>query len=375
MSRLIRFHQFGTAEVLTSEDMPTPSPAAGEVLVAVDAIGVSWYDVLWRQNLAPEETRLPASLGIEMSGRVIAVGEGVTDLAPGTAVASFPAQTANRYPTYGDIVLMPRDSLTTYPVADSSAGVAGLSPIEAAVHYAPLLTAYFALVNLGDVKPGRTVLTTEACLCFGPASVQLGKALGAKVIASTKQRERGEVLRSLGADLVVITDEQDLAQQVNKFTDGQGVDIVLDSCGGRQMAALGEITAPRGKLILYGLNGGNEAAFPAWTAFRKHLKFFQYSLLDFTGHAELGIPANRPAVDQALQAINRLTEAGLLRPTIDRVFDFDQAIDAHRYLETQPAQGRVVIAVSEAAQKARDTLIQKSDLITTPLPAAKVSAA
>ena len=134
----------------------------------------------------------------------------------------------------------------------------------------------------------------------------------------------------------------------------RGVDVVLDSCGGRQMATLGDITAPRGKLILYGLNGGNEAAFPAWTAFRKHLKFFQYSLLDFTGHAELGIPANRPAVEQALQAINQLTEAGLLRPTIDRVFDFDQAVEAHRYMETQPANGRIVIAVPDAIARAKD---------------------
>ena len=349
MSHMIRFHQFGNAEVLTSEEIPTPSPAAGEVLVAVDAIGVSWYDVLWRQNLAPEETRLPAGLGIEMAGRVVAVGEGVTDLPVGTAVASFPAQTANRYPTYGDLVLMPRDSLTRYPVAEPGSALSGLTPIEAAIHYAPLLTAYFALVNLGDVKPGQTVLTTEACVCFGPASVQLAKALGARVVASTKLPNRQEILRDLGADLVVVTDEQDLTQQVAKFTDGQGVDIVLDSCGGRQMATLGDITAPRGKLILYGLNGGNEAAFPAWTAFRKHLKFFQYSLLDFTGHAELGIPANRQAVEQALQTINRLTEAGLLRPTIDKVFDFDQAIEAHRYLETQPANGRVVIAVSDTA--------------------------
>jgi NADPH:quinone reductase-like Zn-dependent oxidoreductase len=355
MSHMIRFHQFGNAEVLSREEVPTPAPGPGEVLVAVDAIGVSWYDVLWRQNLAPEETRLPAGLGIEMAGRVVAVGEGVSDLPPGTPVASFPAQTANRYPTYGDMVLMPRESLTRYPVAEPGSAVSGLSPIEAAVHYAPLLTAYFALVNLGNIKPGQTVLTTEACLCFGPASVQLAKALGAKVIASTKLHQRREILQTLGADHVVVTDEQDLAQQVSKFTDGQGVDIVLDSCGGRQMAALGDITAPRGKLILYGLNGGNEAAFPAWTAFRKHLKFFQYSLLDFTGHAELGIPANRPAVEQALEAINRLTEAGLLRPTIDRVFDFDQAVEAHRYLETKPSSGRVAIAVSDAVARAKDT--------------------
>jgi len=354
MSHMIRFHQFGNAEVLTCEEVPTPSPGAGEVLVGVEAIGVSWYDVLWRQNLAPEETHLPAGLGIEMAGRVLAVGAGVDDLEPGMAVASFPAQTANRYPTYGDIVLMPRDSLTRYPVAGDPGVAHGLTPVEAAVHYAPLLTAYFALVNLGDVKPGRTILTTEACVCFGPASVQLGKALGAKVIASTKQRGRRDILQSLGADMVVETDDQDLAHQVNKFTEGQGVDIVLDSCGGRQMAALGDIVAPRGKLILYGLNGGNEAAFPAWTAFRKHLKFFQYSLLDFTGHAELGIPVNRAAVEQALRDINRLTEAGLLKPTIDRVFDFNDAVEAHRYLETQPGNGRVVISVPQQIAAAGD---------------------
>jgi NADPH:quinone reductase-like Zn-dependent oxidoreductase len=355
MSRVIRFHQFGGAEVLSCEEVPTPVPGPGEVLVAVEAIGVSWYDILWRQNLAPEETRLPAGLGIEMAGRVVSAGDDITDLPAGTAVASFPAQTANRYPTYGDLVLMPRDSLTRYPEVKPGSATSGLTPIEAAVHYAPLLTAYFALVNIGDIKPGQRVLTTEACLCFGPASVQLAKALGAEVIASTKQASRREALQALGADHVVVTDEQDLTQQVTKFTGGQGVDVVLDSCGGRQMAALGEVAAPRGKLILYGLNGGNEAAFPAWTAFRKHLKFFQYSLLDFTGHAELGIPANRPAVEAALQAINRLTEAGLLRPTIDRVFNFDQAIEAHRYLETRPDRGRVVISVPKAVAVAADS--------------------
>lgn len=79
MSRVIRFHQFGPPEVLKCEELPTPAPAAGEVLVRVQAIGVSWKDVLWRQNLAPEQAALPSGLGFELAGEVLAVGAGVGD--------------------------------------------------------------------------------------------------------------------------------------------------------------------------------------------------------------------------------------------------------------------------------------------------------
>ena len=104
MSRTIRFHQFGPAEVLKIEEFPAAQPAPGEVQVRVEAIGISWYDVLWRQNLAPSQARLPAGLGQEMAGVVSALGEGVTDLAVGDKVASFPAATANQHPVYGELI-------------------------------------------------------------------------------------------------------------------------------------------------------------------------------------------------------------------------------------------------------------------------------
>ncbi|MET1027690.1 MAG: zinc-dependent alcohol dehydrogenase family protein [Dongiaceae bacterium] len=340
MSRMIRFHQFGPPEVLKCEEVSTPRPVAGEVLVRVDAIGVSWNDVLWRQNLAPEQARLPSGIGSELSGRVEAVGEGVEDLPVGTPVASFLAHTPNRYPAYGDLMVMPREALTRYP--DNGM----LTPMEASVHYTPLLTAYFALVNLARLKPDQVVLTTEASVCLGPSTVQLSKALGARVIASTKNAESRDYLLGLGADSVVVTDEQDLVREVGKLTDGRGVDVVLDSCGGRQMNLLGDLAAPRAKLILYGLNGGNEASFPACEAFRKHLQFFRHSMLDFTGHAELGIEPDQEAVRRALQQINQLTQDGLLKSEVDGEFTFDEVVDAHRYMETLPTRGRISIKVS-----------------------------
>lgn len=206
MSRVIRFHQFGPPEVLKCEELPTPAPAAGEVLVRVQAIGVSWKDVLWRQNLAPEQAALPSGLGFELAGEVLAVGAGVGDLPLGSRVASFPAHTPDHYPAYGDVVLMPRAALAVYPEV--------LTPVEASVYYTGLLVAYFGLVDLAGLKAGQTVLITEAARMYGPVSIQLAKALGARVIASTKSAEEREFLREQGADKVVVTDEQDLVAGV-----------------------------------------------------------------------------------------------------------------------------------------------------------------
>jgi len=211
MSRTIRFHKFGAAEVLKCEEHEVAAPAPGEVQVRVEAIAISWYDVLWRQNLAPTQARLPAGIGHEMAGIVTAVGAGVDDLSVGDKVASFPAQSANDYPTYGELILMPRSALTRYPDI--------LTPVQACTHYTPLLIAYFAYVDLARVKPGQSVLITDASHCAGPSFVQLGKALGAKVIAATKESEERNYLLGLGADHVIVTEEQDLLMQINKMSD------------------------------------------------------------------------------------------------------------------------------------------------------------
>lgn len=339
MSRMIRFHQFGDASVLKLEEVPTPRPGPDEVLIRTQALGVSWRDVLWRQNLAPDQAQLPAGIGYELAGVVEAVGANVTDLAPGTAVASFPADSPNQYPAWGDYVVMPRTSLTRYPD--------NLSPVEAAVHYTGLLYAYFALVELAGLQPGQHVLITEAGHCLAPQSIQLAKALGAKVIATTSHENTRDFIRSLGADKVIYTEEQDLVLEVERFTDGKGVEVVLDQCAGPQMKLLGDVAAPRGKLILYGINGGNDATFPACAAFKKHLQFYRHCVLDFTGQPEIGLTRNDEAVQRALQAINQMTADQLLKPSIDKVFDFAKFREASNYMESCPGGGRVVMKVAD----------------------------
>ena len=198
---------------------------------------------------------------------------------------------------------MPRAALAVYPEV--------LTPVEASV-YTGLLVAYFGLVDLAGLKAGQTVLITEAARMYGPVSIQLAKALGARVIASTKSAEEREFLREQGADKVVVTDEQDLVLEVERFTEGKGVNVILDELGGPQMTLLGDVSATRGKLVLYGCNGGNESAFPACAAFKKHLQFYRHCLMDFTGHPEMGLERNDESVSKALAHIEQLTRDRLL---------------------------------------------------------------
>ncbi|WP_116828367.1 zinc-dependent alcohol dehydrogenase family protein [Pseudomonas syringae] len=337
MSRTIRFHQFGPAEVLKVEEHPVASPVTGEVQVRVQAIGVSWYDVLWRQNLAATHARLPAGLGYEMAGVVTALGDGVDDLQVGDKVASFPAADANQHPVYGESIVMPRRALTRYPDA--------LTPVQASVHYTPYLVAYFAYVDLARIKSGQTVLVTDASHCSGPAFVQLGKALGARVIAATKTEDAREYLLSLGAEKVVVTEEQDLLMAINRYTDNRGVDAVFDGLGGPQMSIMGDVLAPRGSLVLYGLQGGNQTPFPACAAFQKNIQFYVHCLGNFTGKPELGITQDQEALQRALQDINQMTRDKVLMPLQTRSFPFDQVVQAHRYMDVCPIGGRAVLEV------------------------------
>jgi len=335
MSRIVRFHQFGEPEVLGLETRAMPTPGPGEVLVDVQAIGVSWYDVLWRQNLGHSPAQLPAGLGHELAGTVRALGPGVGDLAVGEAVASFPGHSINRYPAYAEQALLPRSSLTRYPAC--------LSPQQASVHYLPAMVGWFGLVELARLQPGESLLVTAASRCWGPSIVQLGKALGARVIAATEQAEDGDFLRQLGAEQVILTEEQDLVGRVARCTDGQGVNVVMDALGGPQMCLLGDAIAPRGRLLLFDLQGGNQTPFPACAAFQKNIQFFVHCLGNFIGKEELGIPQDSAAVARALQGINQLTEAGLLQPLIDRQFPFDQVVAAHQHMQGCPRRGRVLL--------------------------------
>ena len=245
MSRIIRFHQFGPADVLRQEERAGCRPGRGPDRRARRRRELE-RRALAAGDLAPRHARLPAGLGSEVAGEVLAVGEGVQGFSVGDR-RRFPAHDLNQYPLYAEHALLPQQALVHYPDM--------LSASEAAIHYTPMLVSYFALVELAQLEPGQYVLINQAAHCTGPAAVQLAKALGGRVIATCDTSEDRDYLRELGAETVIVTEEEDLVGRLQKLTEGRGVEVVLDACGS-QMKLLGDVMAPLGKLILYGMNGG-----------------------------------------------------------------------------------------------------------------------
>lgn len=337
MSRSISSDFIDDAGTVESKGRSLRRPAANEVLIKVSAIGISAYDALWRLNPVTSEVRRPTSCGQEMAGVVEAVGRGVTDLKAGDRVASFHTDDSSEKSLDGDYVVVPRSSLTLYPEV--------LSAVQASVHYRSLLLAYFAYVDLARVKEGQTVVVTDASQCAGPAFLQLGKALGLNIIAAAKSTSEKQRLLDLGAQSVVLTEEQDLIHCVNKLTAGKGADAIFDGLGGSQMNLLVDALAPRGSLVLYGLKNGNQTPFPAQEAFRKNIKFFIHCLDNFTGSVERGIEPNQEALQRALSVINQYTEDGALTARVDKVFPYEKATSAQRYIDEISVVGRVVLQV------------------------------
>jgi NADPH:quinone reductase-like Zn-dependent oxidoreductase len=337
MGKMVRFHAFGGAEVLQLEEAPTPAPGAGEVRIAVQAIGLNRADALWRENLYIEEATLPAGLGNEAAGVVEAVGAGVEGLKVGDRVAVLPGAGQGRYPTYGENILLPATHVVRYP--------GNLSAAQAAGAYMAYLTGYFPMFEMARLQRGQTVLVTGASSGTGIAALQMARAAGIVAIAVTRTAAKRDALREAGATHVVVTDDEDVVERVSKLTEGRGVDLVYDGVGGAQVERLGDVVAHRGWYVLYGLSGGAEFKYPAIAQFRGSWRFHVYKVLEHTGAATMGLARDEAALGRALAFIDAGLESGTLQVRIDRAFALGEVVQAHRYLERAGHIGKVVLTV------------------------------
>jgi NADPH:quinone reductase-like Zn-dependent oxidoreductase len=337
MSKMVRFHEFGGADVLKVEQVTTPAPGAGEVRIAVQAIGLNWADALWRQNLYIEDATLPTGLGNEAAGVIEAVGAGVEGLHVGDRVAVLPGASQGLYPTYGESILFPATHVVRHP--------GNLSAAQAAGAYMAYLTGYFPMFEMARLQRGQTLLVTGASSGTGIAALQMARAAGLVAIATTRTTAKRQALLDAGAAHVVVTDDEDVVARVSKLTGGRGVDLVYDGVGGPQLERLGELVAHRGWYVLYGLSGGAELRYPAIAQFRKSWHFHVYKVLEFTGAATMGLPRDEGALGRALNFVNEGLASGALQVRIDRSFALDDVVQAHRYLERAGHIGKVVLTV------------------------------
>ncbi|MGJ7524746.1 zinc-dependent alcohol dehydrogenase family protein [Variovorax sp. GB1P17] len=337
MSKRVRFHAFGGADVLKIEGSETPAPAEGEVRIAVQAIGLNRADALWRENMYIEDATLPAGLGNEAAGVIDAVGEGVEGLAVGDRVAVLPGAGQGRYPTYGDSILFPATHVVRHP--------ANLSAAQAAGAYMAYLTGYFPMFEMARLQRGQAMLVTGASSGTGIAALQMARAAGIRAIATTRTGTKRQALLDAGAAHVVVTQDEDVVGRVLALTDGRGVELVYDGVGGADLARLGDVVAQRGWYVLYGLSGGAQFAYPAIAQFRKSWHFHVYKVLEFTGAPTMALPRDEAAHGRALAFIDAGLAAGTLQVRIDRAFAFDDVVQAHQYLERAGHIGKVVLTV------------------------------
>lgn len=331
MARTVRFHEHGGPEVLRIEDVEVGEPGPGELLVRVDAIGVNRAEVLFRTGHYIEPVKeFPARLGTEAAGVVEAVGPGVIGFAAGQPVSVVPAFSMNRHGVYAERAIVPATAVLHRPE--------GMDAVSGAAVWMPFLTAYGALVEVGGMRAGDTVVLTAASSSVGLAAIQVARRVGAVPVATTRTPAKKDALLAAGAADVIVTEQEDVVGRVRELTRGRGAEFVFDAVAGPGVLDLARVVAPGGTLFLYGALSGEPTPYPGFELGMPALNMRTYTALETTMDPE------RLRRAEAFVASGLRT--GAFAPVVDRVFTLDEIADAHRHMEAGNQVGKIVVTVA-----------------------------
>ncbi|PSH59041.1 NADPH:quinone reductase [Phyllobacterium brassicacearum] len=330
MTRIVRFHELGGPEVLRIEEVTVPPPGPGEIAVDIKAFGLNRAESMFRSGPYVEAPEFPARLGYEGAGVVTAVGAGVEDFAPGDAVSVIPPLSITRWGSYGEAANFPAEVMVKRPPS--------LTWVEAAGIWMQYVTAYGALIEIAKMAKGDVVIITAASSSVGLAAIQIARAVGAIPIATTRTNAKKVALLDAGAAHVIVTQEEDLAARVGEITGGTGARIAFDPVAGPMLEHLVGAMAQNGIVIEYGALSSQLTALPLFPVLAKNLTLHGYQYKE--------VVRDRAQLDRAKRFILEGLASGALKPIIDRVFAFDQIIEAHRYLESNQQFGKIVVTMS-----------------------------
>ncbi|MEE9345730.1 MAG: zinc-dependent alcohol dehydrogenase family protein [Methylococcales bacterium] len=329
MPKIIRFHKTGAADVLKVEDLPLREPGEDEIRLRVEAIGLNRAEIMFREGQYLETPECPSRIGYEAAGVVDALGAGVSGLQIGDRVSTIPAFSIGKYGVYGESAIVPAYAVAHYPDT--------LSAIEGAAIWMQYLTAYGALVDIGQLQKHQSVLITAASSSVGLAAIQITKAVGALAIATTRGVDKKQFLLDAGADHVIVTNDQDLPESVMAMTAGNGANVMFDPIGGPMLEMLANAAASRAIIFEYGALSSEQTLFPLFSSLAKGLTVRGYTLFEITQDAER-LARGKQFVYDGLQS-------DTLKPIIDRTFPLDAIADAHRYMESNQQHGKIVVTV------------------------------
>lgn len=317
--KAIRVESTGGPEVLEYVDLPTPTPAAGEALVRIEAIGINFIDVYHRTGLYPMP--LPFTPGSEAAGVVEAVGDNVTDVKPGDRVA----------------YAMARGSYAEYQVVSADRLVAIPENVDARTAAAAMLqgmTAHYLATSTYSLSSGDKALIHAAAGGVGGLLVQMAKRRGAHVFA-TASTAKLDIVRREGADVVIDYTKDDFMSIVMEATDGAGVNVVYDSVGKTTFDKSLECVTTRGLLALYGQSSGPVPPFDPARLAKKAIYLTRPSLHHYT-----------VSRDELLGRARELFDAiasGAVKLRIDRELALRDAAEAHRLLEGRKTAGKLLL--------------------------------
>jgi NADPH:quinone reductase-like Zn-dependent oxidoreductase len=329
MSKIVVFNQTGSADVLEIKNVDLPAPSADEVQIAVRAIGINRAEIMYRTGQYVIEPQFPARLGYEAAGVVTAVGAKVTAFRSGDIVSVIPAFSFSDYGMYGEVVNAPAHAVVKHPQ--------NLSFEQAAASWMMYVTAYGALVEYGEVKKGDHVLINAASSSVGLAAIQIARMRGAIPIAMTRTSEKRALLLEAGATAVIASKEQNVADEINRITEGKGLRIVFDPVGGPDVAEIAKVMSDGALFFQYGALDSRDLSIPVFAILGKHLTFRGYELFEITTNPE--------KLARAKAFVSEGLGSGALQPPIDKIFTLEQIADAQRYMESNGQVGKIVVTV------------------------------
>lgn len=315
--------------MLQIDEMPLPDPGAGEVRLRVSAIGLNRAEVMFRLGRYLATPVLPSKLGYEASGVVEAVGSGVDAAWMGRTVSTVPAFDVTVYGVYGEVAIVPVSAVAAFPAI--------LSMEQGTSIWMQYLTAYGALIHQGHLAMGDFVLITAASSSVGGAAIEIAKAEGAISIATTRTAKKKAALLALGADHVIVTEEEDLVARVQQITGNKGARVIFDPIGGKDLELLAAAAAPGGIIFEYGALATEPTPYPLFACLSKQLTIKGYVLFEMVSDPVIFAKAKQYVFDHL--ASERF------KPRIDKIFRLEDIVAAHRYMESNSQIGKIVVKV------------------------------
>lgn len=315
----------GGPEVLIPETRPVPKPGPGEILVKIAAAGVNRPDVAQRSGAYPPPPGASDLPGLEISGEVVALGEGATKHKLGDKVMSLVAGGG-----YAQYCIAQDAQAMTVPE--------GFSMTEAGATAETLMTVWHNVFERGGLQPGETVLIHGGSSGIGTMAIQLAKALGSKVIVTVGSQDKVDACLKLGADHAINYKTQDFVERVKEITK-TGVELILDMVGADYVEKNFDAAAVDGRIVQIAVLNGPKATINAAKIMVKRLHYTGSTLRPRTN-------ADKAAMVRAIEAnVLPLLKSGKVKPLMDSTFPLEKAADAHKRMETSAHIGKIVLVV------------------------------